>query len=261
MLRAPSLLLSGIAVCVIGLHSAPGQEPDKRERPRIPGGIEGHIKSVDADKATITVVTDAGSERTFNLTEDTMMLGPRGGKVRRRLHDPRFHEGMELTVVATGSTAKEVHLGYSPRQREAAKSGAEAGAKPSSRPKSQPAGKASTVPAEKAKSGARKGEAITRKPSPTEEEDEDSELPGVVKSYNTERRVLVVTLLNGANRTFILSRDLKVMVGRAQSKQGVADPVLKEGAHVTVFLEEGSHRVRELHVEPASAVRKTKKAA
>jgi hypothetical protein len=36
---------------------------------------------------------------------------------------------------------------------------------------------------------------------------------------------------------------------------------LKEGAHVTVLVEEGGRRVKELHVEPAPPARRTKKAA
>src|SRR5215472_16534473 len=116
MQRAPSLLLTGITVCVIGLLNADAQEAKKSEKPHIPGGIEGHVKKVDVEKETVTIVTTGGSERTFHVTEDTTMLGPRGGKVRRRLHDPRFHEGMELTVVADGNTAKELHLGFSRRE-------------------------------------------------------------------------------------------------------------------------------------------------
>ena len=111
---------------------------------RIPGGIEGHAKKVDVEKETLTIVTTAGAERTFNVTDDTTMLGPRGGKVRRGLHDSRFQEGMELTVVASGSTAKEVHLGYRRRPRDAAKTGG------------QPTAKTKAPPAEDGRSPATK---------------------------------------------------------------------------------------------------------
>jgi hypothetical protein len=258
MQRAPSLLLTGVTVCVIGLLNANAQEAKKSERPQIPGGIEGHVKKVDVEKETLTIVTTAGSERTFNVTEDTTMLGPRGGKVRRRLHDPRFHEGMELTVVASGTTAKEVHLGYSPRRTDAAKEDGQAAAKP----KAPRAGTVTSAPPSKAKALSKQEDAAAAKTAAADEEDdEDDELPGTVKTYNAERRVLVVTLLNGTNRTFFLAKDLKVQVGRAVSKQGIEDPALKEGAHVTVFLAEGGRRVRELHVAPPQAARKAKKAA
>jgi hypothetical protein len=257
MRRAPSALLTGITICVVGLFSAKAQEAKKAEKPHIPGGIEGHVKQVDAEKETITIVTTAGAERTFSLTDDTTMLGPRGGKVRRGLHDPRFHEGMELTVVASGSTAKEIHLGYSHRQRDAAKKEAEPTAKPKA-----PAGRtASTTPAAKTKAVNKIDEAAAKSAASDEEEDEDDELPGTVKSYNAERRLLVVSLLNGTSRSFFLSRDLKVTVGRTASAQGVGDPAIKEGAHVTVLLEGGGRRVKELHVNPPPSARRTKKAA
>ena len=259
MRRASSLLLTGGAVCIMALFTVEAQEATKSEKPRIPGGIEGQVKRVDAEKSTLTIVTSGGSERTFTLTDDTTMLGPRGGKVRRRLNDPRFHEGMELTVVASGSTAKEVHLGYS-RRRDAAKEGGTAGGKAAARPRPVPAPGGTNPPTTSKKAAAKKDDGGSAKPSASEEDDEDDELPGTVKSYNADRRLLVVSLLNGTSRSFFLARDLKVMVGRAASKQGIADPALKEGAHVTVFLAEGGRRVKELRVETATAVRKTKKA-
>jgi hypothetical protein len=256
MNRATSVLFMGITMCAIGLVSVAAQEAKKAEKPHIPGGIEGHVKSVDVEKDTITIVTSAGAERTFNLTEDTTMLGPRGGKVRRGLRDPRFHEGMELTVVASGSTAKEIHLGYSRRQRDAASPGGE----PTAKSKASAAGTAVNTPATKPKAVMKKGEAAAKSAAADEEEDEDDELPGTVKSYNAQARLLVVTLLNGTSRSFFLSRDLKVTVGRTASAQGIADPAIKEGAHVTVIVEEGGRRVKELHVNPPPA-RRTKKAA
>jgi hypothetical protein len=249
-------LLTGITICVVGLFSAKAQEAKKAEKPHIPGGIEGHVKTVDAEKETLTIVTDAGAERTFNLTEDTTMLGPRGGKVRRGLRDPRFHEGMELTVVASGSTAKEVHLGISRRQRDAASPGGETAAKPKAA-----AGTASNAPAAQTKAAMKKGlTAAAKSAAPEDEQDEDDELPGTVKSYNAERRLLVVSLLNGTSRSFFLSRDLKVTVGRTASAKGVEDPAIKDGARVTVFLEGGGRRVKELHVNPPASARAVKKA-
>ena len=256
MRRTLSLLLTGTTICALGLFSAGAQEAKKAERPQIPGGIEGHVKRVDTEKETLTIVTTAGAERTFNVTDDTTMLGPRGGKVRRRLHDPRFHDGMSLTVVASGLTAKELHLGFSRREPGGAAEDRKTAAKaakgdPGVRDRTD--GNLATKP-----KASKKGAAATAE----EADDEDDEIPGTVKSYDANRRLLVVTLLNGTNRSFLLSRDLKVLVKGAASKQGTADPAIKEGTHVTVLVDAGGRRVKELRVDPAPpGARKTKKAA
>src|SRR6516165_9219929 len=106
MLRTLSALFAGAAFCTAGLFSAAAQVTKRSERPEIPGGIEGQVKSVDPEKNMLTITTSGGRERTFSITEDTTMLGPRGGKVRQRLKDHRFHEGMDITVVADGRAAK-----------------------------------------------------------------------------------------------------------------------------------------------------------
>jgi hypothetical protein len=261
MRGAPRLLLLGITICVLGLRPVGAQEATKAEKPQIPGGIEGHVKSVDVDKETITIVTTAGTQRTFSVTEDTIMLGPRGGKVRRGLHDPRFHEGMSLTVVPTGTSAKEVHLGYRHREPGETKASGKKAAAARAETDTQPAGTAPSKPASKTKATTTKDSAAATKSAATDEEDEDDEIPGTVRSYNADRRILVVSLLNGTHRTFFLSRDLKVVTRGATSKQGTADPALKEGAHVVVFTDEGGRRVKELHVNPMPATRKKKKAA
>jgi hypothetical protein len=258
MLRTLSLLLTGTTLCAIGMLSANAQEAKKDERPKIPGGIEAHVKSVDTEKETVTVVTDSGAVRTYNVTEDTTMLGPRGGKVRRRLHDRRFHEGMPLTVVVRGSTLEELHFGFTPRQPEHEKgSGKTAKSTASSAGKSGE--KAAIAPPEK--KGEAKKTARESEHAAYEEDEEDNEIPGTVKSYDEAHRLLVVSLINGSSRSFFLARDLKVLVRGAASKQGIADPALKEGAHVTVLVEEGGRRVKELHVNPAPPARGTKKAA
>ena len=108
MWRIASGIVLGAALCSAGLMSA-GADDQKTE---IKGGIEGKVKKVDVDGKTLTITTTQGPDRTFSITNETTMLGPRGGKVRRRLHDPRFHEGLAVTIVADGSAATEVHLGY-----------------------------------------------------------------------------------------------------------------------------------------------------
>jgi hypothetical protein len=256
MRHALSLLLAGTTICAYGLFSAGAQEAKKAEKPQIPGGIEGHVKSVDTEKEMLTIVTTSGAERIFTVTEDTTMLGPRGGKVRHRLHDKRFNEGIGLTVVASGATAKEIHLGFRHRRSEVSTEGGKTVAKRGSTPPESTSGS----PAKKTKAYTKKDATDTAKSE--EEEDEDDEIPGTVKSYNADRRLLVVSLLNGHSRSFLLSRDLPVLVRGVATKQGLADPALKEGAHVTVLVEEGGRRVRELHVNPVPPARtKTKKAA
>jgi hypothetical protein len=257
MLRTLTLLFAVATISSLGWISAGAQEAKKNEKPQIPGGVEAHVKNVDLEKETLTIVTEAGAERTLNVTEETTMLGPRGGKVRRGLHDPRFHEGMSLTVVASGTTAKEIHLGYSRRAPGTAKENAKASAKATGASSENVGG--SPAAAAKAKAYLKKDAAAASKAS--EEEDEDDEIPGTVKSYHADRRLLVVALLNGTSRSFFLARDLKVLVKGAVSKQGVADAAIKEGARVIVLVEEGGRRVKELHVEPVPPARRTKKAA
>jgi hypothetical protein len=260
MQRATLLLLWGMAVGFIGLLSVEAQEATKPEKHQIAGGIEGHIKSVDADKGTLTIMTTDGRERTFSVNHDTMMLGPRGGKVRYRLHDKRFHEGMNLTIVAAGTTAEEVHLGYNRRETGEAHEGTKKTTKAPSKPVATDADSATPKSVARKRASAPKDSSAQPKPAASDE-DEDDEIPATVKSYNTDRRLLVVSLLNGTNRSFFLSRDLKVLVNGVASKQGTADAAIKEGAHVTVLLEEGSRRVKELHVVAAPHVRRLRKAS
>jgi hypothetical protein len=100
----------GAALCAGG--SLARADDKSANKPEIKGGIEGKIKSVDVDNKTLTITTSQGRERTYKVTDDTVLVGPRGGKVRRHLKDPRFHEGFSVTIVADGNTATEVHLGF-----------------------------------------------------------------------------------------------------------------------------------------------------
>jgi len=78
------------------------------------------------------------------------------------------------------------------------------------------------------------------------EEDDDAEIPGKIKSFDARRRVLVITLLNGKNRSFFLAKDVPVHVKGVISKRGLADPALKPGAPITVVTDEGGRKVKEL---------------
>jgi hypothetical protein len=255
MIRTLGALVAGATICAVGLLSAYAQEPKKSEKAEIPGGIEGTIKGVDKEKGTVSVLTTDGKSRTFTVTDDTTIVGARGGKVRTRLNDRRFREGLDITVVATGTTAKELHLGIYRRD-------------PNETPAEKPKGVAKKRLTRKAIEDA----AIAKKtPSKTgdatkpaeDQEDEDDEVLGKVKSYNTTggRHLLVVALLNGKSRTFFLARDVKVLVKGKAAKDGLADPAIKEGTPITVLTEPGTSKVKELHLEPlAAAAGKLKKA-
>jgi hypothetical protein len=259
MLRLTTILIAGFALGAIGLLSADAQESKKGEKTEIPGGIEGHVKSVDPDKQTLSIRTSSGAERTFTITDETTMLGPRGGKVRHRLKDHRFHEGLEVTIVAQGTTATEVHLGYNRRNPEGSAAGAGTSGKRATSKKQQ-ASKEVVATAKATKAAPASAGKVAAAKAAEEEEDEDNEIPGKVKSYDPDRHHLVVTLLNGKSRSWFLARDLKVVVRGTASTQGLKDPALKVGAPVTVFLETGGRRVRELHIERAP-VTKAKSAA
>ena len=260
MMRSMPSLVVGSMLCIVALLSVAAQEPKKGEKPEIPGGIEGHVKSVDHDKQTLTISGPAGRERTFTITEDTTMVGPRGGKVRRRLNDPRFHEGLEIIIVANGSTAREVHLGYSRRQTEDSKDEPKVAAKKVPAP-TRTKGEAIAVDIAKKQATTETGKVASKaaaKAASAEEEDEDDEIPAKVKSYDTSGRtpVLVVTLLNGKNRSFFLSSEVKVLVNGTTSKLGLKDPALKAGVPLTVFVHPGGRRVKELHVKSLPTLRK-----
>ncbi len=262
MMRRMMILLAGLTLGIVGLLSSAAQEPKKAEKPEIPGGIEGHIKSVDHEKQTLTIVGSTGRERTFSIKEDTMMVGPRGGKVRRRLNDRRFHEGLEITVVANGDTAKELHLGFNRRTNEETGAQAKKTTGPLRKRRIAEA-EAERAKKEEATSTDKVDSKSTTKTTPAaEEEDEDDEIPGKVKSYITTGRtpVLVVSLLNGKNRSFFLSSEVKVLVKGKPSTLGLKDPAIKADAPLTVLVHPGSSRVAELHVNPLPPAR-AKKAA
>jgi len=263
MLRTLSALFAGATFCAVGLMSAVAQETRKSERPEIPGGIEGQVKSVDPAKHMLSITTPGGRVRTFTITEETTMLGPRGGRVRHRLMDHRFHEGMDITVVADGSTAKELHLGFSRREHADSATHPKSSANPAIPQAEEPRERAAAEAVTGRGSSARGKPAAnvgTKATIHEEEEDEDNEIPGRVKSYDATRRLLVVSLLNGKSRSFLLSHDVTVIVRGTASKQGLSDPALKADVPVTVLVEAGGRRVRELHVGPAPTARSRKAA-
>ncbi len=70
------------------------------------------------------------------------------------------------------------------------------------------------------------------------------------------RRILVVTLLNGNERSFILPKNVKVLVNGTASKRGLQDPALQNGASIDVVTDQGGRKVTEIKITPATAKRK-----
>jgi hypothetical protein len=236
MVRALSSLVLSAAVLAAGLAPA-GAQGDKQSE--IKGGIEATLKKVDAEKGTLTVTTANGRDHTFTVTDDTTIVGPRGGVVRRRLSDPRFHPGLEVTVVASGTTAKEVHLGYD--RKDAAETPAPTKTEPAAKGKPGQAPEPAATPSKRAPA------------AKADEEDDEDEFPGKIKSADPARRMLVITLLNGKDRSFLLARDVKITVKGAASTRGLEDPALKPNIPVTVVTEPGGRKVKEVQVAPPAA--------
>ncbi len=72
--------------------------------------------------------------------------------------------------------------------------------------------------------------------------------------------MLVVSLVNGKDRSFLLSNDVKVLVNSRVSRKGLSDPALQAGAPLTVITEVGGRKVKEVKVSTATRSR-VKKAA
>jgi outer membrane lipoprotein-sorting protein len=211
-----------MAIAVAAFASLAAQAADGK------GGIEGKVAKVDAAKGSVTI-TAAGGEQTFTVTATTQIVGPRGGLVRRRLHDPRFHAGLPITVVANGTTATELLLGV---DRKAAKT---TGAKDA---KSQTSGFR----------GDNTGKADGKS---DEEADDDNDFPGKIKSVDADKNLIVVTLLNGKDRSFMVGSEAKLTIGRRVSQKGLSDPALRPGARLTIVTDEGGRKVKEVKVNSA----------
>jgi hypothetical protein len=245
MRRTIGALVLGVTACSTLLMTA-----SARDEQVIKGGIEGKIKAVDADMNKLTITTAQGRDRTFTITDDTTMLGPRGGKVRHRMHDKRFHPGLDIVIVAQGTTATEVHLGFSRG------GGPETAGAPAEQPEKATPERAQPKTAAPDRTPTKAAPAPTvRGKAPTkaeEDEDEDNEIPGKIKHFDPSRRILVVTMLNGKDRSFMLSKDVKVEVRGRASARGLEDPSLTTGMPVEIVTDEGGRKVKEVKVVPAS---------
>jgi hypothetical protein len=257
MLRASTAFLLGMAICFPGFVRVAADD----QKSEIKGGIEGKVKNVDVEGQKLTITTTQGRERTFNITDDTTMVGPRGGKVRKHLKDPRFHEGFPLIIVADGNTAEEVHLGYAKDapgavHAKAAKEGSRPDSKSATEDNPKKTTKTTTPPPDAATIA--KHIARHKEATKLEEEDDEQEILGHIKSFDAGKRSLVVTLLNGKSRSFILAKNVPVHIkgAAAASKEGLEDPELKAGAYIIVVTDEGGRKVKELKITPASAAKR-----
>jgi hypothetical protein len=261
MRQTPVVFVLGVLVSALGLLTV-GADDKSTE---IKGGIEGKVVRVDVEGKKLTIATGRGQQRTFAITDETQMFGPRGGKVKKHLHDRRFHEGFPVTIVADGNTAEEVHLGFAKDAAGFKGDDAKSTATPA-RPErpSAPLDRSKVektptnpppVVAQTSKETARHKEATK-----LEDEDDETEIPGQIKSFDASTRHLVLTLANGKHRSFILAHDVPVRIkgAAAASAKGLNDPDLKVGVTINVFTDEAGHKVKELEIVPASQIKRKK---
>jgi hypothetical protein len=105
-----TLFLVGLAL--VGTAGG-GDKGKKFEVPK--NAISGAVKSVNAKKATFTITTKKGNERTFLVDDKTEFWGPKGGdrgSGAKGLKDDCMAQGYEIKVMPRkdGKTAKDVFL-------------------------------------------------------------------------------------------------------------------------------------------------------
>lgn len=84
---------------------APKDKPPPKEKEKTTvKEVVGMFKSKDVAKKTLTLTVD-GKERTFKITEDTKIVGPRGGE--KDLNDKLFDAGYKITVVPNSKNSDE----------------------------------------------------------------------------------------------------------------------------------------------------------
>jgi preprotein translocase subunit YajC len=77
------------------------------QKVQLAGGVQGKVKKVDADQATVTV-TVADRDQEFKVTDQTKLLGPSGKDLKDGLNSSRLAEGAEVTVVCEKKDGKDV---------------------------------------------------------------------------------------------------------------------------------------------------------
>lgn len=178
-------------------------------------------------------------------------IRPRGGKVPQRLKDPRFQEGLP---VADGKTASEIHVGHD-RNANAGSTGGGATSGGAGAAAPSAAGVGKPAPAPEDARGVRTSKKVDvtadQGKATAEADDQDTEVPGKVKQFDPSRRILVITMVNGKDRSFLLPKDVDVLVKGAKSRRGLNEPAIRSGAAVEVVTDEGGHKVKELKIVSA----------
>jgi hypothetical protein len=67
--------------------------------------------------------------------------------------------------------------------------------------------------------------------------------------------MLVITLLNGKDHSFMIAKDVKILVKGKASSKGLEDPALKAGIPVHVVTDPEGRKVKEVKVAPAPAAK------
>ncbi len=105
-----TLFLVGLALAAT---AGGGDKGKKFEVPK--NAVSGTVKSVNHTKATFTITTKKGTERTFLVDDKTEFWGPKGGdrgSGAKGLKDDCMARGYEIKVMPRkdGKTAKDVFL-------------------------------------------------------------------------------------------------------------------------------------------------------
>ena len=107
MLRKPVLVVLGLLLAA-GLVAA--QDKAKKDDKDTSKTIAGKVTKVDATKNTVSVTTDDGKKMDLTVTDDTKIVGPRGGISKDRLKDDRLTVGAEIKVTMDGKKVKQIEL-------------------------------------------------------------------------------------------------------------------------------------------------------
>lgn len=117
---------------------APPKNKDAaKESPAAKKEVAGMFKTKDLTKKTLTITVD-GKDRTFKITDDTKILGPRGGD--RELKDEVLDKGYKITVVVNAKDdgiADEVKLPFANEREGSGKDKAKEKTKDKDAPKSK----------------------------------------------------------------------------------------------------------------------------
>jgi hypothetical protein len=99
----------GLAIGVAGLQGEVAKG-DKKD-PKATKGHVAKVKSVNHTKKTI-IVNIEGKDRVVAVTDETKIVGPRGGVSEDRLKDDRLKPGHTIKIIFNpgGKSAKEIHL-------------------------------------------------------------------------------------------------------------------------------------------------------